>query len=50
MCSHKVLKFAAQVVADASGTRVGGFASSAKNVILVVGSNKVVSTHDAAVA
>jgi hypothetical protein len=38
------------VVADASGTRVGGFAFSAKNVLVVTGSNKIVPTHDDAVA
>lgn len=38
------------VVVDASGTRVGGFAYSAKNVVVVVGSNKIVPTYEDAVA
>jgi L-lactate utilization protein LutB len=38
------------VVVDASGTRVGGFAYSAKNVVVVAGSNKIVPTYEDAVA
>ncbi len=42
--------FISQVIADATGSRVGGFSHSAKNVIVVAGSNKIVPTHDDAVA
>jgi len=37
------------VVVDGSGTRTGGFTFAAKNVLVVVGSNKIVPTYDIAV-
>jgi len=37
------------VVCDASGTRVGGFLGGAKNLIVVVGSNKFVPTYKDAI-
>jgi len=37
------------VGADATGTRVGGWVNAAKNLVLVVGTNKIVADYDAAV-
>lgn len=43
-----VAKTGEMITADASGTRLGGIASSAKHVIITVGSNKIVPNADAA--